>query len=163
MQVFPSVATSQGPAVDQRPQPFGAEERADAPDGHCAVHTDAAQPGGHSGELKGALAPSSPGTPCNISTNRSFPTKTTTTTQKQPSSNPYVTAIPTSTYNPYFVPTGHYVPVQSPLSQTVVQQQPPPQPQSAQPVAPHQQQHKYLCTDRPEVSFRCLWMFKFIH
>lgn len=63
-----------------------------------------------------------------------------------------MTAIPTSTYNPYFVPTGHYVPVQSPLSQTVVQQQPPPQPQSAQPVPPHQQQHKYLCTDRPEVS-----------
>lgn len=61
-----------------------------------------------------------------------------------------MTAIPTSTYNPYFVPTGHYVPVQSPISQTVVQQQPP-QSQSAQPVAPHQQ-HKYLCTDRPEVS-----------
>lgn len=51
VQVLPSVATSQGPAADQRPQPFGTEERPDAPDGHCAVHTDAAQPGGHSGEL----------------------------------------------------------------------------------------------------------------
>lgn len=50
MQVFPSIATSERPAADQRPQSFGAEECPHASDGHRSVHAHNVQPTSHRGE-----------------------------------------------------------------------------------------------------------------
>ena len=52
MQIFPSTATSEGPAFDKRAQSFGPEERTDAADGSHTGPATSAWPGTSSGMSK---------------------------------------------------------------------------------------------------------------
>ena len=51
VQVFPSSATPQGPAVDQRSQPFGPEECPDAANGHGTRTVSYARTDTHNGKI----------------------------------------------------------------------------------------------------------------
>lgn len=49
VQVFPPTSASQGSAIDQRSQPFGIEERADAADDHGGQPADRTRSSSHGG------------------------------------------------------------------------------------------------------------------